>query len=1073
MAPASKILIAAPFHHLESSLASRVRRLGGGDPLAHRRVVVISNRLRGHVEKVLARAGGFAGVSVLGMIDLAREITEPECVSGGLRRIHPALAEVLAEKAFAGAQRELVFFRSASRGYGESLYATLTDLAEANLSPEVLRELSRKISVPDAARWKDLALLAESFHSCMRSLGFYDGSSLLQMACEKMEAEPPGVPTIFYGFAEMNALQRRLAAAASREAESQALVPAQTGAPACRHAEPLIHWLEGLGFLREETGPPAPRPLSRLAGALFSGDAAEPLPADALRIVAASSRGREAWEACREMLRAREDFQGDDEICVLMTARDGYQDLFEETFHTLEIPCRTEEKTPSSTSLAARLFLLMLALPMRGYPRAEVMRFLDEGGFTGSRTFLELARKYEFEECVGDPVFASKWEFLSRSLPYVRGADAWLAALDSALAEMREEDEEYPAAYSLAMATSDFFALLEKIPERGLPSAFIERALAVFAETTSGLKHQDEVREVISSLADLDAITGELTRDAFYGLCERFLDKTLLRENESAQGGGGHLASLSSVQSARGLSFGAVVLAGLGEGLFPPTGTEDPLLPDSVREELNRAARANLPDEGVDLPLKKSREGEARFQLWTILQSVRNRLILTATSAEDGRGDEAASFPSMFLHYLADALGEAKDGAWGLFARSRSRTAAATLDAETVSKTRVHLREYDLENILKQIHRPAPGSLSYMNDFSGFARRRGALSERWRREVLTAYDGMFTAPDLRELIRERIHSPARPVRITRVEVFFGCPYRFINDRLHPRMEKRREPAPPFAMDGMLRGELTHRVLEEFHRRLQAMNQPLDALDESTARDALRDAIRKAMREEAEKAETPPLLALPWETLEGALYRRLWGYVEQKRADGAGWLPVMLEERFGGRGSEPLRISLESGDISLSGRMDLLERNGEGEYRVVDFKTVRRMDLVPARTKVLDGGASLQLHLYARHLRAGRGDGALPDDAGVSGAYAYITEEQGVTERVRTHEVMEERMEGVDVLLNHFLASVEEGSFFPTPSGGCRYCDYKALCGPDRAERAARKEGAPGMSELRSLRERAV
>ena len=83
MAPASKILIAAPFHHLESSLASRVRRLGGGDPLAHRRVVVISNRLRGHVEKVLARAGGFAGVSVLGMIDLAREITEPECVSGG------------------------------------------------------------------------------------------------------------------------------------------------------------------------------------------------------------------------------------------------------------------------------------------------------------------------------------------------------------------------------------------------------------------------------------------------------------------------------------------------------------------------------------------------------------------------------------------------------------------------------------------------------------------------------------------------------------------------------------------------------------------------------------------------------------------------------------------------------------------------------------------------------------------------------------------------------------------------------------------------------------------------------
>ena len=178
-------------------------------------------------------------------------------------------------------------------------------------------------------------------------------------------------------------------------------------------------------------------------------------------------------------------------------------------------------------------------------------------------------------------------------------------------------------------------------------------------------------------------------------------------------------------------------------------------------------------------------------------------------------GTRRRLFPACFSTIWPTRWGRRKT-AHGVFSRARAgRTAAAALDAEATSQTRVHLREYDLENILKQIHRPAPGSLSYMNDFSGFARRRGALSERWRREVLTAYDGMFTAPDLRELIRERIHSPARPVGITRVEVFFGCPYRFINDRLHPRMEKRREPAPPFAMDGMLRGELTHRVLEEF------------------------------------------------------------------------------------------------------------------------------------------------------------------------------------------------------------------------------------------------------------------
>ena len=212
MASASKILVTAPFHHLESSLASRVRALGCGDPLTHRRVVVISNRLRDHVQGVLARAGGFAGVEVLSMIDLAREIAEPQRALAGYRQPHPALAEVLAEEAFEHARGEFAFFNPDTRGYGESLLATLTDLAEANLSPEVLRELSQRISGPDAARLRDLALLAERFHGCLRERGFCDRSSLFLAACERAEAEPPRVPTFLYGFAEMNMLQRTAAA---------------------------------------------------------------------------------------------------------------------------------------------------------------------------------------------------------------------------------------------------------------------------------------------------------------------------------------------------------------------------------------------------------------------------------------------------------------------------------------------------------------------------------------------------------------------------------------------------------------------------------------------------------------------------------------------------------------------------------------------------------------------------------------------------------------------------------------------------------------------------------------------
>ena len=1075
MAPVPKILLTAPFHHLESSLAERVRGLGGGDPLARRRVVVISNRLRDHVQGLLARAGGFAGVSVLSMIDLARETAEPERSLAGYTRPHPVIAEVLMEEAFESARGEFAFFGPDTRGYGGNLYATFTDLAEANLTPEALMELSRVIPGPDAARLRDLALLAGRFGSSMRERGFYDRSSLFLTACERAEAEPPRVPTIFYGFAEMNALQRRLAAAVCRETQTQALVPAQAGAPACAHARPLIRWFEEQGFRREQAEPLAPRPLSGVADALFSRDGSQagPLAADALRVVAAPARGREVREACREMLRAREDLGSDDEICVLMSERGGYQDLFEETFQALEIPCRTEDGNPLSEALVARLFLLLLRLRMNGYPRADLMRYLVEGGFTGTKMFRELAHTCDFEELADDPVLASKWEFFSRSLPYARDLDAWLSAFSSGLDKLDEEDEEFPTAYSFIMSMLVVFNFLDRIPEQGLPSLFVERALWVFWETTSGLTRRKELEEVLSLLEEFDEITGEMTQDAFCELCVRFLEKTPLRGGEPERG---HLASLSSIQSARGLSFDAVVLAGMGEGLFPPQGSEDPLLPDSAREALNRAAKERFPEREAGLPLKRSRESEARFQLWTVLHSARKRFILTATSAEGGAGNEAASFPSMFLHYLADALGEAGDGAWGLFAEERSRTAVAALDAGAISRSPVHLREFDLALMAEQIGlvnrtgRPEAGRLACMNDFPGFLRRRAALDKRWRK-ALTAYDGMLTAPDLREVIRERVHSPGWPLGVTSLEKFFGCPYRFVNDRLHPRMEKRVEPLPLFDLDGKSRGQLTHRILELFHDSLMMRDRLPHAPDGFTAQDTLGYAVYEAMREAKDKAVSPPLPALLWEALEGALYRRLLGYLELVDSDGSGRRPVSVEERFGGRRSEPLRISLEAGELFLNGRMDLLERNEAGEYRVVDFKTVGRRSSIPSKGKILDGGESLQLHLYARHLRA-RAD-ALPEGARVSGAYVYITEEEGVIERARSCEDIEGRMADVDALLNFYLASAVEGRFFPTPSEqGCKHCDYKLLCGPDRAERAARKEGAPAVSELLALKERA-
>ena len=160
----------------------------------------------------------------------------------------------------------------------------------------------------------------------------------------------------------------------------------------------------------------------------------------------------------------------------------------------------------------------------------------------------------------------------------------------------------------------------------------------------------------------------------------------------------------------------------------------------------------------------------------------------------------------------------------------------------------------------------------------------------------------------------------------------------------------------------------------------------------------------------------------------------------------------------------MRIPLEEGELLLSGRIDLLERHEDGEYRVVDFKTGK----APAAKTRLGGGARLQVDLYAR-----REAEALPEGSGMSGAYAYVTEDDGVVYRPRAGAEIREDVANVDALLDYFLSTVEAGRFFPTPSDACRYCDYRTLCGPDRAERARRKEEAAARVELHELREKTV
>ncbi|MEE9273931.1 MAG: hypothetical protein V3V62_01305, partial [bacterium] len=137
--PASppKVLHAAPFRRLEPLLAPALERLAAGDPLRERRVLIISNRLRDHLQERLAREGAFAAVSFLTLRDLAREIAEADLRAEGLRPLPRMGGEALAARALREAEKRLgpLGRAAGAEGYGSALFATLTDLAEGGISP--------------------------------------------------------------------------------------------------------------------------------------------------------------------------------------------------------------------------------------------------------------------------------------------------------------------------------------------------------------------------------------------------------------------------------------------------------------------------------------------------------------------------------------------------------------------------------------------------------------------------------------------------------------------------------------------------------------------------------------------------------------------------------------------------------------------------------------------------------------------------------------------------------------------------------------------------------------------------
>jgi CRISPR/Cas system-associated exonuclease Cas4 (RecB family) len=177
-----------------------------------------------------------------------------------------------------------------------------------------------------------------------------------------------------------------------------------------------------------------------------------------------------------------------------------------------------------------------------------------------------------------------------------------------------------------------------------------------------------------------------------------------------------------------------------------------------------------------------------------------------------------------------------------------------------------------------------------------------------------------------------------------------------------------------------------------------------------------------------------------------------------------WTPAYFEFSFGLRdeGRDPRSVPnpvLVDGRFLLRGSVDLIEHRADADVlRVTDHKTGKNRsnpDLI------VGGGATLQPVLYSAVVEQ-----ALQKKV-TEGRLFYCTTAGGfVDHRIQLDDYR--RRQGLEVL-TIIDRAIERGFLVAAPAtGACRWCDFRAVCGPREEERLEHKN-PKDLADLQALR----
>ena len=296
--------------------------------------------------------------------------------------------------------------------------------------------------------------------------------------------------------------------------------------------------------------------------------------------------------------------------------------------------------------------------------------------------------------------------------------------------------------------------------------------------------------------------------------------------------------------------------------------------------------------------------------------------------------------------------------------------------------------------------------------------------------------------------------------VSELEQYASCPVRYFLARV-VRLKVKRELFDE--VDTSSRGIFIHELLARFYRQMISQGyEKFGRIDSDSMKRMMGDICEKLFVEQAELfAGIHPLVIMAEKKF---ILAWMENYLEHEAENFAAspFRPAFLEADFGieghsARSSYPaLRIGNESGDVSVSGRIDRIDVDTGAEpprIRIIDYKTGD----YKAYNSDLVSGRALQAPLYLKAAAEHIVDGGMIHES----IFYSLREMEYVRYKDGRNpiegESWEDYIENAFACVRVMAEKIKRGEF---PAGDCRdagRCDFRLLCRGGR-------ETAPGEGE---------